>query len=181
MFVLKKGFIMKILGNEGYSRVYIHIKDIRENRIVDYLKERMDEICLETILEYNSKEILLVDRIKRESGKKYTQLCGYLKNGKFKNKKFLGIPISIIEPIEDEEILTLEKLLFYTNYPGYPMSKILLDGFSEEEILKYEDFKIRYEPYKFGIKRKDIYPFLTNLMGKVIPPTLVLDEEGKTL
>jgi len=179
---LIKGFlIMQILGLDGYSRFYIHFNDVRDNRLVEFIKKSIDKVCLESILEYRRKEVLLVDRIGRESGKRYTHLCGYLRNGKFKNKRFLGVPITIIEPIDEKDILGIEELLFDINYPGYPTSKEIIDGFSEEEISKYEDFKIRYEPYKFGIKRKDIYPFLVNITGKVITPPLVLDEERKSL
>lgn len=171
---------MKILKDEGYLRVYIHIKDIRDGRIVDYLRKRMDEVCLESILEYNDKEILLVDRIKRESGKKYTQLCGYLKNGKFKNKRFLGMPISVIEPIEDEEILALEKLLFYANYPGIPQSEKFIKEFSDYDKVKYEFSKEKYEPYKFGLGQIDLLSLLTFFKN---PPSLnlILEEKGKNL
>lgn len=168
--------IMKILGLDGYSRFYIHFNDVKDSRVVEFIKGKIDGIYIESILEYKGREILLVDRISRDSGKKYTHLCGYLKDGKFKNKRFFGVPITIIDPIEDENIAGIEKLLFDTNYPGFPSSKILIDGFSEEEIFKFEDFKIRYEPYKFGIKRNDIYPFLAKLTGKATLVRLVLDD-----
>lgn len=172
---------MQILGLDGYSRFYIHFNDVKDSRIVEVIRGKIDEIYLESILEYKGKEVLLVDRRDRESDKKYTHLCGYLKNGKFKNKRFLGVPITIIEPIEEKDIADIEGLLFDTNYPGFPTSETLIGSFSEKEISKYEDFRVRYEPYKFGIKRRDIYPFLANITGKLMPQTLVLDEEGKTL